>query len=79
MHERGGVEVFWTKWVTIHESYGLPRAAQECRTYLENRGIRVKLRIGKSKRDAPIYVLQVPEEEKKEAEALLSRFKKTLN
>ncbi len=68
----------WTKWVTIHESYGLPRAADECRRYLENRGIRVKLMSRKTKRLGHLYALQVPVEQQRIAEELLRTFKKTL-
>ncbi|NGQ97100.1 hypothetical protein G3578_18330 [Brevibacillus sp. SYP-B805] len=67
----------WTKWVTIHESYGLPRAAHECRKYLEHQGIRVKLS-GRARRSVFLYTLQVPQEQKERAISLLSRCKKQL-
>lgn len=68
----------WTKWVTIHQSYGLPRVAQEFRTYLENRGVRVRLQTGKTKRSAPIYYILVPIDQKKRAETYLADFKKSM-
>ncbi|MDA5108529.1 MULTISPECIES: hypothetical protein [Brevibacillus] len=68
----------WIKWRTIHESYGLPRMAQECRRYLETRGVRVRLLAQRTKRAGHVYVLQVPAEEREEAEQWLRRFKQTL-
>lgn len=72
------MDEMWTKWVTIHESYGLPRAAQECRRYLENRGVRVKLYSKKTRRSGHLYGMQVPAEQKQLAESLLLDFKKSL-
>lgn len=69
----------WTKWVILHHSYGLPRVAMECRTYLENRGIRVKLRMGRSKRATSKYYLLVPKGQKAQAEAHLADFRKGLD
>ncbi|MFY0543523.1 hypothetical protein [Brevibacillus sp. H7] len=68
----------WTKWVTIHESYGLPRAAQECRRFLENKGIRVRLLSRKTKRAGHLYALQVPVDQQQVAEELLHAYKKSL-
>ncbi|MBO8163266.1 MAG: hypothetical protein H0Z34_06000 [Brevibacillus sp.] len=65
----------WTRWVTIHQSYGLPRAAQECRDYLANRGIRVRL-YGSKKGALHTYHLQVPSSQKERALALLKAYKK---
>lgn len=69
----------WIKWVTIHESYGLPRVAQECRQYLESRGIQVRLTSKKTKRAGYIYALQVPLSQQELAQELLNAFKETLN
>jgi len=68
----------WTKWVTIHESYGLPRAADECRRYLENRGIAVRLFSRQTKRSSHLYWLKVPEQQQRMAEELLRTYKKSL-
>lgn len=64
----------WVKWIAIHESYGLPRAAQECRQYLENQGIRVKIST-RERRSVFVYRLLVPSEQKEQAEMLLKRFR----
>lgn len=68
----------WIKWITIHKSYGVPRVAQEFRTYLEHKGVRVRLQIRKTKRMAPIYYLQVPQDQKIRAETFLAEFKKSM-
>ncbi|UFJ43083.1 hypothetical protein LOK74_11595 [Brevibacillus humidisoli] len=67
----------WTRWVTIHTSYGLPRAAQQCRDYLANRGIRVRL-YGTKKGNLHTYHLQVPSTQKERALALLGTYKKRI-
>lgn len=63
-----------TKWVTIHQSYGLPRVAQECRRFLENHGIRVQL-FGESRGHLYLYFLQVPHEQKHHAMEILAKFR----
>ncbi|MGG1660349.1 hypothetical protein [Brevibacillus sp. NRS-1366] len=68
----------WIKWVTIHESYGLPRVAQECRRFLEIKGIQVRLLSKKTKRAGYLYTLQVPIEQQEQAKKWLSEFKSTL-
>ncbi|QRG69639.1 hypothetical protein [Brevibacillus choshinensis] len=65
----------WIKWVTIHESYGLPRVAQECRLYLEGKGIRVRLFSKQTKRAGHLYMLQVPSDQEEEARNWLREFK----
>jgi hypothetical protein len=71
------MDEMWTKWVTIHQSYGVPRAAQECRRYLETNGVRVRLTSRKTKRLGHLYVLQVPVDQRRAAEELLRQFKKS--
>ncbi len=66
----------WKKWVVIHKSYGLPRAAQECRRYLENKGIRAKIST-EEKRSVFVYRLLVPGEQQEQAEMLLKRFRQS--
>lgn len=68
----------WIKWVTIHESYGLPRVAQECRRYLEGKGIQVRLYSKQTKRAGHVYTLQVPADQQEEAKFWLREFKSTL-
>lgn len=68
----------WIKWVTIHESYGLPRVAQECRRYLERQGIRVRLLSRQTKRAGHLYMLQVPSIQEEQAREWLREFKSTL-
>lgn len=68
----------WIKWVTIHESYGLPRVAHECRRFLEIKGIQVRLLSKKTKRAGHLYTLQVPNEQQELAKKWLSEFKSTL-
>ncbi|EMT53894.1 MULTISPECIES: hypothetical protein [Brevibacillus] len=68
----------WIKWVTIHESYGLPRMANECRHYLEMKGIRVRLLSRKTQRTGHVYVLQVPEKQRDQALEWLHQFKNRL-
>ena len=63
-----------TKWVTIHQSYGLPRAAQECRRYLEHYGIRVQL-FGERRGNVYLYVIQVPKGQKEKAMEVLAKYK----
>ena len=65
----------WVKWVTIHESYGLPRVAQECRRYLEGQGIRVRLFSKQTKRAGHLYMLQVPADQEELARSCLLEFK----
>jgi|GEM_PF-745610 len=67
----------WTTWVTIHESYGLPRAAYEFRRHLENAGIRVRVS-GRSRRSVYVYRLQVPRHELDRATLLLDGYKQKL-
>ncbi|MET3290035.1 hypothetical protein EDM56_19160 [Brevibacillus fluminis] len=67
----------WTNWVTIHESFGLPRVAQDCRTFLENNGIRVRLQLSR-KQTSVYYLLQVPKAQEGAARELLTRFRKNL-
>lgn len=71
--KESGDEMF-TRWVTIHESYGLPRAAQECRHYLEIRGISVRLR-GESRGSLYYYWIQVPQHQQKLAVELMAQYK----
>ncbi|ELK43347.1 hypothetical protein D478_03994 [Brevibacillus agri BAB-2500] len=71
-------EGMWTKWVTIHESYGLPRVASECRRYLEIKGIRVRLLSRETKKGGYVYTLQVPSSQAAEARQWLREFKSTL-
>ncbi|QQE73018.1 hypothetical protein KDJ56_13815 [Brevibacillus composti] len=68
----------WIKWVTIHESYGLPRVAQEYRHYLERRGIHVRLLFRKTRKMSHVYILQVPAEEREQALEWLRMFKARL-
>ncbi|GAA4710614.1 hypothetical protein [Brevibacillus fulvus] len=68
----------WTKWISLHRSYGFPRAAEECRVYLENNGVRVRLKLKRNKRATVLYILQVPKESHRRAKELLAQFKKTL-
>ncbi|GEB31402.1 MULTISPECIES: hypothetical protein [Brevibacillus] len=68
----------WTKWVTIHESYGLPRVASECRIYLEMKGIRVRLLSRETKKGGHVYTLQVPISQAAEARERLREFKSGL-
>jgi hypothetical protein len=68
----------WTKWVTIHESYGLPRVADDCRRYLESRGVRVRLVSRQTKRSGHLYTLKVPLEQKGIAMELLRTYKNKL-
>lgn len=68
----------WIKWVTIHESYGLPRLAQECRQYLESKGIQVRLTSKQTKRAGYVYALQVPYGQQESARRMLRDFKDTL-
>lgn len=68
----------WIKWVTIHESYGLPRIAQECRRYLEGKGVRVRLLSKQTKKAGHLYTLQVPINQQDQAKAWLLDFKNTL-
>jgi len=68
----------WIKWTTIHESYGLPRMAQECRRYLETKGISVRIMSKKTKRAGYHYMLQVPLEQEEQARKWLSEFKSSL-
>jgi len=68
----------WVKWVTIHESFGLPRAAQELRCFLELEGIRVRLVSRRTKRAGHVYALQVPRAQRKKAEQILYDFRKRL-
>jgi hypothetical protein len=75
----GGIDEMWTKWVTIHQSYGVPRVAQECRRYLETRGVRVNLTSRKTKRSGFLYTLQVPAEQQQTAEELLRQFKRSFS
>ena len=63
-----------TKWVAIHESYGLPRAAHTLRLYLENQGIRVKITT-KERRSIYVYRVLVAAEQKERAELLLQQFR----
>ncbi|WP_134682938.1 hypothetical protein [Brevibacillus migulae] len=63
-----------TKWIAIHESYGLPRAAQALRLYLENQGIRVKITT-KEKRSIYVYQVLVAAEQKERATLLLKQFR----
>ncbi|BAH43103.1 MULTISPECIES: hypothetical protein [Brevibacillus] len=73
-----GCRCMWIKWVTIHESYGLPRIAQECRRYLEMKGIRVRLLSKQTKKAGHVYTLQVPLAQQEQAKVLLRDFKNTL-
>ncbi|CAM3636973.1 MULTISPECIES: hypothetical protein [Brevibacillus] len=68
----------WIKWVTIHESYGLPRVAQECRQYLELQGIQVRLVGMRTRRKGHVYKLQVPVEQEEQARERLHTFKSML-
>ncbi|GED66347.1 hypothetical protein BRE01_00490 [Brevibacillus reuszeri] len=68
----------WIKWVTIHESYGLPRVAQECRRFLETKGISVRLTSQKTKRAGYLYMLQVPSKQEEQAKKWLADFKSSL-
>lgn len=74
---RGGREQMFTKWVTIHQSYGLPRAAQEYRRYLENNGIQVQL-YGENRGSVYFYYIQVPEKQKTKALEILNKYKQGL-
>ncbi|MGD8191752.1 hypothetical protein ACQCN2_17360 [Brevibacillus ginsengisoli] len=67
-----------TKWVTIHQSYGLPRAAQEFRRYLEHHGIQTQLLV-KSKGNVSLYVIQVPQSQKEKALKVLEKYKQGLH
>lgn len=67
----------WTNWVTIHESFGLPRVAQDCRTFLEHNGIRVRFQLNR-KQAMIYYTLQVPQPQEHAARELLTRFRKNL-
>lgn len=68
----------WVKWVTIHESYGLPRIAQELRQFLERKGITVRLVSHRTRRAGHLYTLQVPKSQLEQAEHHLNAFKNTL-
>jgi hypothetical protein len=68
----------WIKWVTIHESYGLPRVAQECRQFLELQGIQVRLITKKNKRTGLVYQLQVPSTVQERARERLLAFKRSM-
>lgn len=68
----------WIKWVTIHESYGLPRVAQECRQYLELQGIQARLIGKRTRRKGHVYKLQVPVEQEEQARERLHMFKSML-
>lgn len=63
-----------TRWVVIHESYGLPRAAQELRRYLESQGIRVKITTNKRK-SGFVYRLLVAAKQKEQAVRYLQHFR----
>lgn len=67
----------WTKWKTIHRSFGLPRAAHACRSYLETRGVPVRL-VGRRRGSLFVYILQVPEGQQALARQLLERCKQDL-
>ncbi len=67
----------FTKWVTIHESYGLPRAAQECRGFLEHHGVKVRL-FGETKGALYYYSIQVPHKQRKKAVEMLEKYKQRL-
>ena len=69
----------WVKWVTLHESYGLPRIAQELRRYLELKGIRVRLVSKRTRRAGYQYLLQVPKSQQQQAEQFLRSFKDSLS
>ncbi|MED1783368.1 hypothetical protein P4V43_16245 [Brevibacillus fortis] len=68
----------WIKWVTVHESYGLPRIVQEYRSYLEMKGISVRLLFRQTKKAGHVYTLQVPLAHEEQAKALLRDFQNTL-
>lgn len=68
----------FTRWVTIHESYGLPRAAQEYRQYLETRGISVRLQ-GERRGSLYYYWIQVPRPLQKRAVELMVQYKQGLS
>lgn len=65
------------KWVTIHQSYGLPRAAYECRKHLENHGVRVQLSVV-SRGSVYVYMIRVPQAQKEKAIEILEKFKQGL-
>ncbi|WP_232699258.1 SPOR domain-containing protein [Brevibacillus daliensis] len=68
----------WTKWVIVHQSYGLPRAADEYRRRLKLAGITCKV-TGKKRGGALyLYQVQVPIEEKERALSLLAEIKREL-
>ncbi|MFM1651395.1 hypothetical protein ACI7RC_04730 [Brevibacillus sp. B_LB10_24] len=67
----------WTTWTTIHESYGLPRAANDLRQYLELNGIRVRLS-NQKQGTLRSYSLQVPIHQKENALLLLGQYKRTI-
>jgi predicted secreted acid phosphatase len=69
----------WTKWVTIHQSYGVPRVAQEFIRYLEIKGVRVRLTSRQTRRSGHVYALQVPDDQRQAAEELLRQFKKSFS
>ncbi|MED4908553.1 hypothetical protein [Brevibacillus centrosporus] len=71
--------MWWIKWVTIHESYGLPRVAQECRRYLESQGIRVRINFKQTKRAGHVYMLQVPADQEELARICLQAFKDAIS
>ncbi|MGE5703976.1 MAG: hypothetical protein ACM32O_15745 [Clostridia bacterium] len=68
----------WTKWVTIHQSFGVPRAAQDCRTYLEQHGIYARIQMNRRKQMISTYWIQVPRDQEKQARELLTHFRKNL-
>ncbi|QDX93334.1 hypothetical protein EEL32_09380 [Brevibacillus laterosporus] len=67
----------WVKWVSIHQSYGLPRAAEDYRQRLRLAHIRSRIT---SKKSGATYVynLQVPIAEKDRALQVLHTMKKEM-
>lgn len=72
------MDCMWTRWVTIHQSYGLPRVAQDCRQFLELKGIQVKVVAKRTKRNGHVYSLRVPSSQQEQAKKWLHLFKQTM-
>jgi hypothetical protein len=74
---RKGGGALWTNWVSIHQSFGLPRVAQDCRAYLEHNGIRVRFQMNR-KQTITSYYLLVPKAQEQDARELLTHFRRNL-